>query len=70
MYLSARAECPLCSVEAVAFRFEDMEDRDTFALCTGMFVDQRRQAPARRMERARARPWGGRAAAHIMPARL
>jgi len=30
--------------EAIAFRFRDVEERDTFALCLGMFADQRRAA--------------------------
>lgn len=40
--------------QAISFRFEDIESRDTFALCLSMFVDGRRDEMARRRAEARA----------------
>jgi hypothetical protein len=40
---------------AVGFRFEDIEERDTFALCLSMFVDGRRGEVVRKQEQKASR---------------
>jgi hypothetical protein len=39
------------SGQAIGFRFDDDEERDTFALCLSMFVDGRREEIEKRKER-------------------
>lgn len=45
---------------SVAFRFNDMEERDTFVLCMSMFVDGRRAANEKEKNRKRSSSGGPR----------